>query len=85
LFESQQYVQPATISGNGRISVPSQQKFVTNLDLLKADKVKKMHQITPVFRVKSIPQGNFVKIYNDFTLEFKVVGDLRFNLLSDTE
>lgn len=85
LFESQQYVQPATISGNGRISVPSQQKFVTNLDLLKADKVKKMQQITPVFRVKSIPQGNFVKIYNDFTLEFKVVGDLRFNFLSDTE
>lgn len=85
LFESQQLVMPATISGNGRISVPSQQKFVTNLDILKADKVKKMHQITPVFRVKSIPEGSFVKIYNDFALEFKVVGDLRFNLLSNTD
>lgn len=85
LFESQQLVQPATISGNGRISTPSQQKFVTNLDIIKADKVKRMSQITPVFRVRSIPEGSFVKIYNDFQLEFKVVGDLRFNLLSDTE
>ena len=84
LFESQQLVQPATISGNGRISSPSQQKFVTNLDVLKADKVKKMRQITPVFRVRSIPEGSFVKIYNDFKLDFKVVGDLRFNLLSET-
>lgn len=85
LFESQQLVSPAQISGGGRISVPSQQKFVTQLDILKADKVKKMHEIVPEFRVKSIPEGSFVKIYNDFTLEFKVVGDLKFNLLSETE
>lgn len=86
LFESQQLVQPALISGvDGRISVPSTQQFVTDLSITQTDKVKQMRNIKPVFRVKSIPQGQFVKIYNDFTLEFKVVGDLRFNLLSDVE
>jgi hypothetical protein len=86
LFESQQLVQPALISGvDGRISVPSTQQFVTDLSITRTDKVKQMRNIKPVFRVKSIPQGQFVKIYNDFTLEFKVVGDLRFNLLSDVE
>ena len=86
LFESQQLVQPAIISGvDGRISVPSTQQFVTDLSIAQTDKVKQMRNIKPEFRVKSIPQGQFVKIYNDFTLEFKVVGDLRFNLLSDSE
>jgi hypothetical protein len=65
--------------------VPSTQQFVTDLSIAQTDKVKQMRNIQPEFRVKSIPQGQFVKIYNDFTLEFKVVGDLRFNLLSDVE
>jgi len=84
LFESQRYVNPANISPDGRISTPSRQEFTTVLDIFKADKVKAMRYIRPVFSVRSVPAGGFVKIYNDFTLQFKVVGDLRFNLLSET-
>jgi len=85
LFASQQLVKPASISNDGRVSVPSVQSFVTLLDIIKTDRVKHMRHIYPVFRVRSIPVGNYVKIYNDFSLEFKIVGDLRFNLLSQID
>ena len=78
LFVYSNYIDAAPVDGSLRVSGKKLSKLIIPIDQIKLNKLYTAHKMKIVATFNTVSNPQYVKIYSNYTIDFKLVGDFDY-------